>query len=81
MVSLIDCFISGDMDQALQLHEELLPLCQSMFFETNPIPVKTALNLLGNNAGSLRLPLVPMAQHNKERLISVLKEYNFSIKE
>ncbi len=81
MVALIDSFESGNFIQALQRHEELLPLCDAMFFETNPIPVKTAMNLIGMNAGTFRLPLVSMSKHNKERLISVLKSYNFTIRE
>jgi 4-hydroxy-tetrahydrodipicolinate synthase len=50
-----------------------------MFIETNPIPVKTAMNLLGMNAGSFRLPLVPMGERNKAELVAVLKRYGFSI--
>ena len=45
-----------------------------MFMETNPIPVKTALKLMGRLTGELRLPLVPMSEANEERLASVLKE-------
>lgn len=81
MVAMIDLFNSGDFSQALKSHEELVPLCDAMFFETNPIPVKTAMNLIGMNAGTFRLPLVPMAKNNKDRLISVLKTYNFPVKE
>ncbi len=81
MVALIEAFDKGRMDEALRIHEELLPLCNAMFIETNPIPVKTAMNLIGMKAGSLRLPLVPMSQNNKERLIAVLKAYNFTVRE
>jgi 4-hydroxy-tetrahydrodipicolinate synthase len=81
MVALIKSVESGSVDEALRLHEALAPLCDAMFFETNPIPIKTAMNLLGRNAGTLRLPLVPMAKHNKERLIAVLKSYNFTVRE
>lgn len=81
MSSLIDLYLTGDISTALTIHEELLPLCDAMFFETNPIPVKTAMNLIGMNGGSFRLPLVPMGQHNKNRLISVLKRYNFTLKD
>jgi 4-hydroxy-tetrahydrodipicolinate synthase len=56
-----------------------MPLSQAMFIETNPIPVKTAMNLLGMNAGPLRLPLVPMEESNKQRLLAVLRTYGFSI--
>lgn len=81
MVSLISKFEKGDLTGALSIHEELLQLCDSMFIETNPIPVKTAMNLIGMKAGTLRLPLVEMEKHNKEKLLSVLRSYNFSLKE
>ncbi len=78
MVAMIEMFLSGRHLEALRLHEELLPFFEAMFFETNPIPVKTAMNLIGMNAGTLRLPLVEMSNHNKDRLVSVLKKYNFT---
>ncbi|MBN1307647.1 MAG: 4-hydroxy-tetrahydrodipicolinate synthase [Chitinispirillaceae bacterium] len=81
MVALLEGFFACNLSEALRLHEVLLPLCDAMFFETNPIPVKTAMNLIGMNAGTLRLPLVDMAKHNKERLVAVLKSYDFVIRE
>lgn len=81
MVAMIEFFQKGNLTEALKMHEHLLPLNQSMFFETNPIPVKTAMNLLGMQGGALRLPLVSMGMHNKERLITVLRTYNLTIKE
>ena len=50
-----------------------------MFIETNPIPVKTAMNLLGMKAGPLRLPLVPMGERNKAELVAVLQKNGFSL--
>jgi len=81
MSDLVESTAKREFPRALQLHEEILPLCDSMFFETNPIPVKTAMNLLGMNGGTLRLPLVFMQDHNKARLIAVLKSYNFTVRE
>ncbi|MBN2037774.1 MAG: 4-hydroxy-tetrahydrodipicolinate synthase [Chitinispirillaceae bacterium] len=78
-IAMVDAFFAKDMAEALSLHEALLPLSQAMFIETNPIPVKTAMNVLGMNAGTLRLPLVPMGEGNKERLVSVLRAYGFSL--
>ncbi len=75
---MIKAFSDCRMDDALTLHEELLPVSNAMFIETNPIPVKTAMNYLGLHAGSLRLPLVPMGEGNKQRLISVLQSNNVS---
>jgi 4-hydroxy-tetrahydrodipicolinate synthase len=79
LIAMIDAFFARDMATALSLHEALLPLSQAMFIETNPGPVKTAMNLLGMDAGSLRLPLVTMEESNKARLVSVLKAYGFSL--
>ena len=78
---MIEHFMNNDFSKALAIHEELVPLCDAMFIETNPIPVKTALNYLGKNAGNLRLPLVTMAESNKNALIAVLKKYNFASEE
>lgn len=59
---------------ALQL--KLVPLIRALFIETNPIPAKTALALMGMCEGELRRPLTPMADTNKERLKIVLKQYD-----
>ncbi len=74
MAELCDAALAGDWARAHGLHYELRPLNKAMFMETNPIPVKTALKLMGRLTGELRLPLVPMSEANEERLASVLKE-------
>ncbi len=66
----------GRVEEAKELYLRLLPLCQAMFYETNPIPVKTALSLMGRITGELRLPLCSMSQNNMERLKKVLSQYN-----
>ena len=81
MSALIDTFFKGDLGAALKIHEELLPLNNAMFIETNPIPVKTAMCLMGMNNGKFRLPLVPMSERNKQELINVLRTYNLNIQE
>ncbi len=78
MCKMIDAFFAGDFAMALQIHEELLPLSSAMFLETNPIPVKTAMNILGFTGGTFRLPLVSMNERNKQELINVLKRYNLT---
>lgn len=78
VIAMIGAFAANDLARALALHEELLPLSQSMFIETNPIPVKTAMNLLGMKAGPLRLPLTSMSERNKTELTSVLQRCGFS---
>jgi 4-hydroxy-tetrahydrodipicolinate synthase len=79
MIAIINAFDGGDLKKALALHEDLMPVSQAMFIETNPIPVKTAMNLLGMNAGSLRLPMVPMSENNKRELIAVLQKHGFKV--
>lgn len=74
MAELCDAALAGDWARARELHYELRPLNKAMFIETNPIPVKTALKLMGRITGELRLPLGPMSEANEERLASVLKE-------
>jgi 4-hydroxy-tetrahydrodipicolinate synthase len=72
---MIEAWENGRPDKAKELFYKLLPLCQAMFYETNPIPVKTALALMGKVDGEMRLPLCPMAATNLERLKKVLKDY------
>jgi 4-hydroxy-tetrahydrodipicolinate synthase len=76
MVAMINAYQNGNMETALSLHEELLPVSNAMFIETSPGPVKTAMNHLGHHAGTLRLPLVDMGKDNKARLIAILKKSN-----
>jgi 4-hydroxy-tetrahydrodipicolinate synthase len=66
---------AGDAEEARRLHYRLEPLNYAMFFETNPLPVKTALALMGRIHEEFRLPLCPMAAENKARLKKVLKDY------
>jgi 4-hydroxy-tetrahydrodipicolinate synthase len=55
---MVDTYLGGDTQKAMELHYKLLPLTDAMFIETNPIPVKTGLRLMGFDVGPLRLPLV-----------------------
>ncbi len=74
MSEMVAAWLAGDARRALALHEELLPVHDAMFVETNPIPVKTAMRELGLPAGPLRLPLVDLAPTNKARLVDVLRK-------
>lgn len=67
-------FRKGEVDKAQALSLELLPLCRGMFLETNPIPVKTALALMGFMELELRLPLVPLLEENTAALKTLLKD-------
>lgn len=66
--------LEGNWSEAKRLHYKLLDLMNINFIESNPIPVKTALSLMGKIEPGLRLPLVPMEDGNKEKLVKVLKD-------
>jgi 4-hydroxy-tetrahydrodipicolinate synthase len=67
--------LNGDWKRAKEIHLRLFPLCKAMFYETNPIPVKTAMQLLGRLNGELRLPLYPMSQANRDKLQKALRAF------
>jgi 4-hydroxy-tetrahydrodipicolinate synthase len=72
---MVKAWHDGNVEQARKLFYKLLPLCQAMFYETNPIPVKTSLALMGKIDGEMRLPLWPMAPANLEKLKAALEAY------
>lgn len=65
--------LQGHLDEAKQIHRELYPLSKTLFIETNPIPVKTALALMGKIKLELRLPLCEMSKENQKKLAEALK--------
>ena len=67
--------LEGDWKRARDLFHRLFPLCRAMFIETNPIPVKEAMAMLGMIAPEFRLPLCRMADPNRERLKTVLQQF------
>ncbi len=75
MAQLVSSALEGDYGRAKALHYKLQPLCRAMFIETNPIPVKTALALMGKIEEELRLPLYKMKDENKNKLKEILKSY------
>lgn len=74
MAQLVKSFADGKLEEARRLHFKLSPLFAALFYETNPIPVKEALGMMGKIDPELRLPLCPMAQDNREKLVRVLKD-------
>ena len=75
MAEITRAFMAGDSQGARDAHERLLPLMNALFIETNPIPIKTALFLLGRIPDPvLRLPLTPMRKPNRDRLEAILTE-------
>lgn len=75
VADLVNSFQRGQMGKAREIHYKLLPLVKAMFIETNPIPVKTAMGLLGMCGPDLRLPMCPLSSDNLEKLKRALKEY------
>jgi 4-hydroxy-tetrahydrodipicolinate synthase len=78
MLELVGAFRSGDAAGALVVHQKLLPLFDALFRETNPIPVKAALSIMGLCGDEIRLPLTPITQPNREALQVALKELGFA---
>lgn len=61
-------YFDGEVDKSRELQLKMLDLINKLFIEVNPIPVKTAMNMMGFNAGNLRMPLTDMSESNKEAL-------------
>jgi len=74
MAQLVASFLAGRIDEARQLHFKLSPLFAALFFETNPIPVKEALGMMGKIDPELRLPLCAMGTDNRNQLARIMKE-------
>lgn len=75
VADLVSAFAKGDFKKAKELHYKLQPLIKAVFLETNPIPVKTAMGLLGMCEADLRLPMCSMSEANLEKLKLALKNY------
>ena len=79
-VALVDAFAAGDLAKARKLHNKMFPLCRALFFETNPIPVKKAMGLLGLCSQEVRLPLCEMSADNTKKLVQAMKDYGLKVK-
>jgi len=76
MAAMMDAALAGDLAKAKELHYKLLPLMQAMFIDTNPVPAKTSLAMMGKiKSGLPRLPLYKMNEGNEEKLKKVLAAY------
>ena len=75
MAGLVDAFEAGDYAKAREFHFKMWPLMEALFFETNPIPAKAALSMMGKINYELRLPLCRMSDANYDRLRQVLAGY------
>ncbi len=79
--ALVDDFLSGRVEEARRRHLKLFPLIKALFIETNPIPIKAAMALLGMPAGEPRLPLCPLSSQNEPVLRQALKNYGLNLKD
>jgi len=75
MLALVQAAESGDWDRARDWHHKLFDICNAMFYETNPIPVKAAMNFVGWEMGEVRSPLSPLQPANAEKLQAAMKAY------
>jgi len=73
VAQMVNAFTRGQIRKASQLHAKLYPLFKDLFIETNPIPVKAALAMMGLISEEYRLPLVPMSLANRAKLKTTLK--------
>lgn len=73
--NICEYYLNGDVEKSMTLQLEMLDVINNLFIEVNPIPVKTAMNVLGYEVGPLKLPLCDMEDKNLEILKNSLKEY------
>ena len=72
-------FFNGDLETARRMQAEALPLIDALFSEVNPIPVKTAMNMMGLEVGPLRSPMCEMGAVNAAKLAEVMKAYGLKL--
>ena len=73
--NMVKSFLNGDIETSRKLQIKSVPVEKALFCETNPIPIKAAMNLMGFNVGSCRLPLVDISESGLAQLKKALKEY------
>lgn len=71
---MINCFFAGNVEQAIKIHQRLMPLFKALFITTNPIPLKAAMNMVGLKIGEPRLPLIPLPEHLNGNLRNLLQD-------
>ncbi len=72
MKKMVEAFLSGDVQTASAIHQQLLPLFRGLFAAPNPVPVKAALEIKGMKVGGVRLPLVPLTEEEQLALSALL---------
>jgi 4-hydroxy-tetrahydrodipicolinate synthase len=74
---MIKSYLSGEIAEAREIHFQTLPVVRALFVETNPVPIKEAMEMMGLPSGKPRLPLVPLRPENREDLRRVLTDFGF----
>lgn len=72
---MMQSFFTGDVTKAAQIHRELFPMFKGLFITSNPVPVKTCLQMMGKNVGGFRLPLTAPSQEERQFLKQLLETY------
>ena len=72
-------FFDGDVKGSAQLQFELTPLIKALFCETNPIPARAAVAAMGFGENYLRLPLVPMTEPNRQKMLQLMREQGLNV--
>jgi 4-hydroxy-tetrahydrodipicolinate synthase len=80
VATMIEHYFDGEIELATKLHKKLFPLAKAMFVETNPIPIKTAMNLMGMPAGNLRLPLCEPTSDSLAIIKKTISDYGLKVK-
>jgi 4-hydroxy-tetrahydrodipicolinate synthase len=75
-VQICRSFFEGNIKESAKLQLELLPLINALFCEVNPIPVKAAMEAMGFCTNEIRLPLTPMEDANREKLLTIMRSHN-----
>ena len=73
-------YLAGNVAKSAKLQLDAIPMCDALFCEVNPIPVKAALNMMGFEVGTLRAPLTEMEPQNQEKLKKAMEEYGLTVK-
>ena len=77
--ALVEAFMAKDNKKAEEINAKLLPLVKALFYETNPIPIKAAMRLMGMTGDEIRLPLTKMSKDKLEMMKDELKKYGLKI--
>lgn len=77
---IVDLYLNGKVQESAKLQLKALPLIEQLFCEVNPIPVKAAVNLMGMEAGELRMPMTEMEDAHKENLKKAMRDFGIKVK-